>query len=315
MGASGTAGADLRFGRDRVAVVHLRGAGTGAPHRDADARRGGHSDRWRLRPSDLRKLGGRGAVLRRHELHRRVDVHRRPVRLRRRSGRLRARLRRLVQRRLEPHRRSGAGLLPRHRLALLRAARAGGPRRDDHDDQGPILGADGRLSHRQARPLDHRRRRVAAERADRRRTAAPAPPTSPWRTSRSTRSGTALGGQGAVLSFRAMPAVPSRRSSRSGRRWGTGACVLGGLLSALFALAGNPALAEDAPATSPESDAPPPALNLPPPASSLSPPAVEPIAAARASAAGRPRPPPSRATSTSAATTAARRSTARCGCS
>ena len=46
-----------------------------------------------------------------------------------------------------------------------------------------------------------------------------------------------------------MPAGPSRRSSRSGRRWGTGACVLWGLLSALFALAGNSALAEDAPAT------------------------------------------------------------------
>ncbi len=36
-------------------------------------------------------------------------------------------------------------------------------------DQGSILGADGGLSHRQARPYDHPRRGVAAERADRRR--------------------------------------------------------------------------------------------------------------------------------------------------
>ncbi len=64
-----------------------------------------------------------------------------------------------------------------------------------------------------------------------------------------------------------MPAVPSWKSSRSGRRRGTEACVLGGLL---FALAGSSALAEDAPATSPESHAPP-ALNLPPPALNLSP--------------------------------------------
>jgi len=77
-----------------------------------------------------------------------------------------------------------------------------------------------------------------------------------------------------------MPVVLSRRSSRSGYRWSIGACFLGRLLSALFALAGNSALAMDAPGTSPQSDAPPPALNLtppslnsPPPASSLSPPA------------------------------------------
>jgi hypothetical protein len=77
-----------------------------------------------------------------------------------------------------------------------------------------------------------------------------------------------------------MPAVPSRRSSRSGRLRGTGACVRGGLLAALFALSGNSALAEDAPATSPESAGPPvsnppPALNLTPPA--LSPPPAPPL--------------------------------------
>jgi hypothetical protein len=42
-------------------------------------------------------------------------------------------------------------------------------------------------------------------------------------------------------------------------------------LATLFALAGNSALADDAPATSPRSPAPLPALNLPSPASSLSP--------------------------------------------
>ncbi len=163
-------GRDLRFGRHRVAVVHLRGARAGASHRGVGPRWRRDSDCWRFQPSGLRKLGGRGAVPQRRELHRRVDVHRRPVRLRRRSGWLRARLRRLVQRRHEHHRRSGTGLLPRHRLHVLRAARASHPRRrDDHDDQGPLLGADRRLSYRQARSCDHRRRGMAAERADRRR--------------------------------------------------------------------------------------------------------------------------------------------------
>ena len=54
------------------------------------------------------------------------------------------------------------------------------------------------------------------------------------------------------------------------------------MLTTLFALAGNSALAEDAPATSPESPAPPPALSLSPPASSppapLAPPLVGPPA-------------------------------------
>jgi hypothetical protein len=50
------------------------------------------------------------------------------------------------------------------------------------------------------------------------------------------------------------------------------------LLSTLFALPGNSALAEDAPATSPESPAPRPALSLSPPASGLSPPLTPPLA-------------------------------------
>jgi hypothetical protein len=68
-----------------------------------------------------------------------------------------------------------------------------------------------------------------------------------------------------------MPASPSRRSSRSGRRWHAPAALLGGLLAALFGFTGNRVLAEDAPGISErsvESSKPPPVFSLAPPAPS-----------------------------------------------
>jgi hypothetical protein len=70
-----------------------------------------------------------------------------------------------------------------------------------------------------------------------------------------------------------MFAIPSRRRSRSGCRRDDRACVLAGLLGALFAVPGSSALAQESPASSPESDQPPPVLSLPPPESSVPAPA------------------------------------------
>jgi hypothetical protein len=79
-----------------------------------------------------------------------------------------------------------------------------------------------------------------------------------------------------------MPASPSRRSSRSARRWRTRARFLGGLLGALFAFTGHSVLAEDAAVTPVESGEPSPALRLAPPSATLPPAISSPVAPPRA---------------------------------
>ena len=158
MGASGTAAVTFGSGATAWQSYTYAAPGQAAPTVALTPDGGGASNCWGLSPSGLRKLGGGGAVLWRHELHRRDRstpassstspaiwaAARSPSALRSAATPAPPTLR---------DRAPAPGPTP---PAMARSRRWSRRWRDD--DQGPILGADGRLSHRQARSGDPRRR-------------------------------------------------------------------------------------------------------------------------------------------------------------